>query len=248
MRDDFANRLVRVDLPQDKFVEYGYDGDGNRIVKTAAKSPSVAKPDKGKGPDDKENHGKDPEKDKQAKKQSNSGTATIMAKGGGGKGGGNGGGKGGGSGSGNNDNGSGNGSDKDNNGKGSAVENDNKEKWAEKEKDLNGKGYKGKGKYENKGKHLGWYKNGKYGEMPENPELIETTYYLNDVADPLTQVLMTYDDNDNYRAAYAYGLERFEVLALDDTRPESQDPLYYLHDGLGSVTQLTRPNGEVRDH
>ncbi|MHB9095942.1 MAG: RHS repeat-associated core domain-containing protein, partial [Eubacteriales bacterium] len=32
------------------------------------------------------------------------------------------------------------------------------------------------------------------------------------------------------------------------TRPESQDPLYYLHDGLGSVTQLVRPNGEVRDH
>ena len=59
---------------------------------------------------------------------------------------------------------------------------------------------------------------------------------------------MTYDDNDNYKAAYAYGLERFEVQALDSTRPESHDPLYYLHDGLGSVTQLTRPNGEVRDH
>jgi RHS repeat-associated protein len=59
---------------------------------------------------------------------------------------------------------------------------------------------------------------------------------------------MTYDDRDNYKAAYAYGLERFEVLALDNTRPESQDPLYYLYDGLGSVAQLTRPNGEVRDH
>ncbi len=253
---DFANRLVRVDLPQDKFVEYGYDGDDNRIVKMAAKSPSAAKPDKGKGPDDKVNHGNGPE-NKQARKQNTSGQATIMAKGGGGKGGGNGGGNGGGgggnggsggSGNGNNNNGGGNGSEKDNNGKGSGVENDNKEKWAEKEKSLNGKGYKGKGKYENKGKHLGWYKNGKYGEMPENPELIETTYYLNDIADPLTQVLMTYDEKDNYKAAYAYGLERFEVQALDSTRPESQDPLYYLYDGLGSVTQLTRPNGEVRDH
>ena len=84
--------------------------------------------------------------------------------------------------------------------------------------------------------------------MPQNPELIDTTYYLNDMADPLTQVLMTYDDSDNYKAAYAYGLERFEVQALDNTRPESQDPLYYLYDGLGSVAQLTRPNGEVRDH
>ncbi|MHB9095984.1 MAG: colicin E5-related ribonuclease, partial [Eubacteriales bacterium] len=68
------------------------------------------------------------------------------------------------------------------------------------------------------------------------------------VANPLTQVLMTYDGQDKYRAAYAYGLDRIEVQAVDDTRPESQDPLYYLHDGLGSVTQMVRPNGEVRDH
>ena len=59
---------------------------------------------------------------------------------------------------------------------------------------------------------------------------------------------MTYDGQDKYRAAYAYGLDRIEVQAVDDTRPESQDLLYYLHDGLGSVTQLVRPNGEVRDH
>ncbi|MHB9094955.1 MAG: alpha/beta hydrolase [Eubacteriales bacterium] len=113
---------------------------------------------------------------------------------------------------------------------------------------VKGKGYKGKGKYENRGKHKGWYKNGKYGELPYNPELVENTYYVNDVANPLTQVLMTYDGQDKYRAAYAYGLDRIEVQAVDDTRPESQDPLYYLHDGLGSVTQMVRPNGEVRDH
>ncbi|MHB9096029.1 MAG: RHS repeat-associated core domain-containing protein [Eubacteriales bacterium] len=59
---------------------------------------------------------------------------------------------------------------------------------------------------------------------------------------------MTYDGQDKYRAAYAYGIERFEEQALDDTRPESQDPLYYLYDGLGSVSQMVRPNGEVRDH
>lgn len=59
---------------------------------------------------------------------------------------------------------------------------------------------------------------------------------------------MTYDGQDNYKAAYAYGLERIEVQAVDSTRPEAQDPLYYLYDGLGSVAQLVRPNGEVRDH
>lgn len=35
---------------------------------------------------------------------------------------------------------------------------------------------------------------------------------------------------------------------MDDTRPETQDPLYYFYDGLGSVRQLIRPNGAVRDH
>ena len=90
--------------------------------------------------------------------------------------------------------------------------------------------------------------NNSKGSAVENDNKEKSTYYLNDVADPLTQVLMTYDEKDNYKAAYAYGLERFEVQALDNTRPESQDPLYYLYDGLGSVAQLTRPNGEVRDH
>ncbi|MHB9095190.1 MAG: RHS repeat-associated core domain-containing protein, partial [Eubacteriales bacterium] len=53
---------------------------------------------------------------------------------------------------------------------------------------------------------------------------------------------------DNYKAAYTYGLERIKVQEMDDTRPESQDPLYYLYDGLGSVRQLIRPNAAVRDH
>ncbi|PKM47291.1 MAG: hypothetical protein CVV03_03995 [Firmicutes bacterium HGW-Firmicutes-8] len=77
---------------------------------------------------------------------------------------------------------------------------------------------------------------------------MEYTFYVNDVADPAPQVLMTYDEEDNYKAAYAYGLERIKVQELDDTRSETQDPLHYLYDGLGSVKQLIRPNGAVRDH
>ncbi|PKM47294.1 MAG: hypothetical protein CVV03_04010 [Firmicutes bacterium HGW-Firmicutes-8] len=229
---DPADRLVEVDLPQDKVVIYDYDYDGNRIMKMATKSPvkdfvygKEAKEDKG-------NKGKSPENapgQQKAKKQRADLQYLLLSNGGGGNSGGNNGNQG----DGNNGNGGGNDKDKSNNGKGQDGKADN------------GQGYKGKGCFENIGKHLGWYKNGKYGEMPQNPELIETTYYLNDVADPLTQVLMTYDEKDNYKAAYAYGLERFEVQALDNTRPESQDPLYYLHDGLGSVSQLTRPN-EIR--
>ncbi len=59
---------------------------------------------------------------------------------------------------------------------------------------------------------------------------------------------MTYGEDGKFNAAYTYGLERIEVEALDDTRPESQDPLYYLYDGLGSVTFMVKPDGNKRDH
>jgi len=59
---------------------------------------------------------------------------------------------------------------------------------------------------------------------------------------------MTYDEDGNFDAAYTYGLERIEIEALDDTRPESQDPLYYLYDGLGSVTFMVKSDGNKRDH
>ena len=75
---------------------------------------------------------------------------------------------------------------------------------------------------------------------------MELVSYVNDVAQPVSQVLMTCDANGNYKAAYAYGLERTKVDFLDNSRPESQDPLYYLYDGLGSVGQLMTPSGNVR--
>jgi len=75
---------------------------------------------------------------------------------------------------------------------------------------------------------------------------VELVSYVNDVAQPVSQVLMTCDANGNYKAAYAYGLERIKVDFLDNSRPETQDPLYYLYDGLGSVSQLMTPSGNIR--
>lgn len=77
---------------------------------------------------------------------------------------------------------------------------------------------------------------------------VEVTYYLNDVSDPMTKVLMTYGEDEMYNAAYTYGLERIEVEAIDKTRPEAQDPLYYLNDSLGSITFMVKPDGNIRDH
>lgn len=59
---------------------------------------------------------------------------------------------------------------------------------------------------------------------------------------------MNYGEDGKYDAAYTYGLERILVEDLDETRPESQDPLYYLYDGLGSTTYLVKPDGNTRDH
>jgi len=151
------------------------------------------------------------------------------------------------------DNGKDKGNDKDkaNNGKDDVkvknkdLDKEKREEKKEKAKEKNG--YRKKGKYANRGNHLGWYKNGKIPQGPEG-EKVEITYYLNDVSDPLTQVLMTYNEEGKFDAAYTYGLERIEVEALDETRPESQDPLYYLYDGLGSVTFMVKPDGNKRDH
>ncbi|MHB9095189.1 MAG: hypothetical protein ACYC21_10980 [Eubacteriales bacterium] len=134
--------------------------------------------------------------------------------------------KGGGRGSGGNSDNKGNANEKDKSdiGKnGDIVKNKDlkiEDREAKKEKAKAKKGYRQKGKYTNKGKHKGLYKNGK---LPS--EKVEVTYYLNDVFDPRTQVLMTYGEDGKYDAAYTYGLERIEVEDIDETRPESQDPL-----------------------
>jgi len=252
---DYENRLTEVNFHQDKWVGFEYDGDGNRITKLSAMTQpwheEEIKQDNGKG--------NDPEfvpPGQQKAKMQRADLVYMLLKndrGEGSKGKGNGGGS---NGNGNDkdkpDNGKDNGNDKDkaNNGKDDAkVKNkdlDKKDREEKKEKAKEKNGYRKKGKYENRGKHLGWYKNGKI--PPEAGEKVEVTYYLNDVFDPLTQVLMTYNEEGQFDAAYTYGLERIEVEALDDTRPESQDPLYYLYDGLGSVTFMVKPDGNKRDH
>ncbi|WP_334110679.1 hypothetical protein, partial [Thermodesulfitimonas autotrophica] len=74
----------------------------------------------------------------------------------------------------------------------------------------------------------------------------EVTRYINDVSLDISQVLMTADDAGNYLAAYNYGLDLLSVAHLDNIRPASQEPLYYLHDALGSVRQLVTPAGKQR--
>ncbi len=256
--------------------EYTYDGDGNRITKLSAMTQpwheEEIKQDNGKGNDPEfVPPGQQKSKKQRAdlvymllkndrgeggKSKGNSGGSSGNNGGGNdnGSSGNNGGGNSGGiNGNGNDkdkpDNGKDNGNDKDkaNSGKDDVkVKNkdlDKEKREEKKEKTKEKNGYRKKGKYENRGKHLGWYKNGKIPSGAE--EKVELTYYLNDVSDPLTQVLMTYNEEGNFDAAYT---ERIEVEALDDTRPESQDPLYYLYDGLGSVTFMVKPDGNKRDH
>jgi len=275
---DYENRLTEVNFHQDKWVGFEYDGDGNRITKLSAMTQpwreEGIKQDNGKGNDPEFV----PPGQQKVKKQRADLVYMLLKndKGEGGKSKGNSSGNGGGSSgnngggnSGGNDDGSGNDKDKPDNGKENGNDKDKvnngkvsngkddakvknkdldiKDREAKKEKSKEKNGYRKKGKYENRGKHLGWYKNGKIPQGPEG-EKVEITYYLNDVSDPLTQVLMTYNEEGNFDAAYTYGLERIEVEALDDTRPESQDPLYYLYDGLGSVTFMVKPDGNKRDH
>ncbi|MHB9095751.1 MAG: glycoside hydrolase family protein, partial [Eubacteriales bacterium] len=236
---DFENRLTEVRFHQGKWAGFEYDGDGNRITKLSAMTQPTFKHDNGKG----NGPGFTPPGQNKAKKQRADLQYLLMAKGGGG------GGKGGGGGnSGGNFDNKGNANEKDKSIGSGADKVKNKDlkiedREAKKEKAKAKNGYRQKGKYTNKGKHLGWYKNGK---LPA--EKVEVTYYLNDVSDPLTQVLMTYGEDGKYDAAYTYGLERIEVEDIDDTRPESQDPLYYLYDGLGNVTYMVKPDGNVRDH
>ncbi|KNZ70400.1 putative deoxyribonuclease RhsB [Thermincola ferriacetica] len=250
---DYENRLTEVRFHQGKWVGFEYDGDGNRITKLSAMTMPTYKHDNGKG----NNPGFTPPGKEKAKKQQSDLIYMLLANGGNGKGnsggnsGGNGGGNSGGSGKGNSGNAPGQNKNKSGDGKSDKTQNKNLSKEArEKKKEAaksKGKGYRKKGKYTNKGKHLGWYKNGKIPVGP-NGEKVEIAYYLNDVSDPLTQVLMTYGEDGRFDAAYTYGLERIEVEAVDETRPESQDPLYYLYDGLGSVAYMVKPDGNIRDH
>ncbi|WP_300383438.1 RHS repeat-associated core domain-containing protein, partial [Clostridium sp.] len=56
---------------------------------------------------------------------------------------------------------------------------------------------------------------------------------------------MTSDMKGNYTSAYTYGLDRISVDNLKVVNNLKSDPLYYLYDGRGSVSELINRNGEV---
>ncbi|WBW96137.1 zincin-like metallopeptidase toxin domain-containing protein [Oceanirhabdus sp. W0125-5] len=173
----------------------------------------------------------------------------------------------------NNGNGNSNNNGNGNSNKENGNSNENKGNGQDKDKTNNGqdknekeqgKGWaKGKNKDKSKGnngKHLGWYKNGKIDpnnpgdtQLPAgidmtNPEVFEVTKYVNDINQEYTQVLMTKDKEDNYRAAYTYGLERIGVEDLVKVEGKPNNPLYYLQDAIGSTIAITNMNASIIDN
>ena len=73
----------------------------------------------------------------------------------------------------------------------------------------------------------------------------EIINYINDVSLENAEVLMTSNMKGNYTSAYTYGLDRISVDNLKVVNNIKTDPLYYLYDGRGSVTELVNRNGEV---
>ena len=104
---------------------------------------------------------------------------------------------------------------------------------------------------EHNGKTIDYAYNGdgvRLSKTVNNPNSTkEVTKFVNDVANPLEQVLAIYDDKDNLQASYVYGNERISVHDMDTTTGAEKDPLYYLYDGLGSVVQLTDSTGKTAD-
>jgi RHS repeat-associated protein len=82
-------------------------------------------------------------------------------------------------------------------------------------------------------------------KLPNNP--------LKDIVKPnlnknLAQVIAVYDGKTGaLDADYTYGLERLAVHDEDTTTGKVQDPLYYLYDGMGRVSEVTNPAGHVSD-
>lgn len=104
----------------------------------------------------------------------------------------------------------------------------------------------------NRGKHLGWYKKITHPNNPEGieitePEVFEVTNYVNDINRENTEVLMTSDVDGNYWGVYTYGTERISAEDLVSIEGKPNNPLYYLHDALGTTTSVTNMNAGVID-
>ena len=82
-------------------------------------------------------------------------------------------------------------------------------------------------------------------KLPDNP--------LKDTVNPnlnknLSQVIAVYNGKTGtLDADYTYGLDRIAVHDEDTSTGKVQDPLYYLYDGMGRVTELTKPSAQVSD-
>ncbi|WP_261856898.1 hypothetical protein [Clostridium folliculivorans] len=61
------------------------------------------------------------------------------------------------------------------------------------------------------------------------------------------EVLMTSDADGNYTNAYTYGLDRISIDKLSPDSDAKTDPLFYLYDGRGSVSDVTNSLGQVKD-
>jgi RHS repeat-associated protein len=75
------------------------------------------------------------------------------------------------------------------------------------------------------------------------------TNYVNDLSLENEEVLMTSDVDGNYRGVYTYSEdgERISEEDLGHIEGRPNDPLYYLHDALGSMTAITNMNAEIID-
>ncbi|GFP78427.1 RHS repeat-associated core domain-containing protein [Clostridium fungisolvens] len=58
---------------------------------------------------------------------------------------------------------------------------------------------------------------------------------------------MTSDADGNYTNAYTYGLDRISIDKLSPDSDSKTDPLFYLYDGRGSVSDATNSLGQVKD-
>jgi YD repeat-containing protein len=159
-----------------------------------------------------------------------------------------------------NDNGNGNdkdkGNDKQNGNDKDSIDKDNNGKGNDKNLEHKGAGWaKGNEKSKakgNRGKHLGWYKKITHPNNPDGieitePEVFEVTNYINDINRENTEVLMTSDVDGNYWSAYTYGIDRISAEDLVSIEGVPNNPLYYLHDALGTTTSVTNMNAGVID-
>ncbi len=232
---DAAGRLVEVYQDggpnRKKYVDYTYDGDGNRVGLVAHVEE----------PGDNGLHLGWYKADK-VKDGDLTGNGGVNGNGGGnGNAGGNGKGNSGGNGGGNaNAGGNGNGQG---NGSGDVPPGQAKKDALDGSKG-NGKGQEKGGKSGSRGRSGETHGKGKAkGKDKSNKNKVYDLdlSYVNDILAPLPEVLATYDEQGQPRDTFVYGLQRLAGIGPDGKAAT------YIYDGLGSVRQLADAQGSVFD-